>query len=579
MSDIKSPNPLLKASRTQPVSRRSFLRAATLTTGALLLAACVPATAPSAAPAAPAAPAAATEAPAAAPAATEAPAAAADAPKSGGTFRMMDTGDWSSLDAAVAFGYVDWMTSYRLLYNRLYVYDVDLNLKTDLATEMPKISADKLVYTIPLRKGVKFHNGDELTAADVKFTFERMLDPDFANNAGMPFITNIKGAQDVIDKKTKDLVGVKAVDPYTIEITLETPQSVFLSMLTVSTNGVVPKKVVEAAGKDFGTKVVVGSGPFKLTEWKQGEKVVLERFEDYFGQKAYLDKIEMLLNMKEETQVLKWEAGEAEWAVKVPPPEIARIRADPALAPKAREYVSLVTDFLNIRNATPTDDIKIRQAIAHAIDKEAIVAKLQSGKAIDTLLPPGFPMMDPNFKTIYAYDPVKAKALVSESKYANQPDKLKMLFWSFDKSVNDLIQADLAAIGIQVEVLTGDYSAVRDRFDSGELQMRWNGYGPDYLDPDNFVTDRFKCKAKPLPADFCDKRIEDKMAQTQVLDLQDPQRTKLFREIFEIAVNEQVWRVPVQQRGIFNLSQDYVRGDKIDASIGLPDPSLIWLTK
>ena len=143
----------------------------------------------------------------------------------------------------------------------------------------------------------------------------------------------------------------------------------------------------------------------------------------------------------------------------------------------------------------------------------------------------------------------------------------------------DLIQADLTAIGMQVEVLTGNYSAVKDRFESGEIQMRWNGYGPDYLDPDNFVTDRFICKAKPLPADFCDKQIDDKLAQSQALSLQDPQRTKLFGEIFEFAVNEQVWRIPIQQRGIFNLSQDYVKGDKIDPTIGLPNPATIWLDK
>lgn len=574
--------------RAQPVSRRRFLKAAGVTAGTLLLAACAPAAAP--APAAPAA----TEAPAA-PAAeptvtpapaidatsapTTAPAAGAGTPKPGGTFRMMDGGDWQSLDAAIAFGYVDWNTSYRLLYNRLYTYDMDLTLYPDLATEMPKISADRLTYTIPLRQGVKFHDGGEMTADDVKFTFERMLDPDFANNAGMPFISNIKGAQDVIDKKTKELTGAKVIDPYTIEITLERPQSPFLAMLAVSTNGVVSKKAVQAAGKDFGTKVVIGTGPYKLVEWKQGEMVALERFEDYFGQKGYLDRIEILLNIQPETQVLRWEAGEVDWAVSVPPPEISRIRADPVLGPRAREYVSLVTDFLNIRNAPPTDDLKVRQAIAHAIDRDAIVAKLQSGKAIDTLLAPGFPMMDPNFRSIYEYNPDKAKQLIAESKYAGQPDKLKMKFWSFDKNVVDLIQADLKAIGIDVEVLTGDFAAVRDRFDKGEIQMRWNGYGPDYLDPDNFITDRFKCRPEPLPADFCDKTLEEKLAQSQMLDLQDPQRTKLFGEIFDIAVNQHVWRVPVQQRGIFNVTQDYVRGDKLDPSIGLPNPAVIWLDK
>ena len=218
------------------LTRRALLRALTFGGAALLAACAAPAAAPSA-PAATTAPAqsAATEAPAAttapaAPVATEAPAAApatsGGTPKPGGTYRALFGGEVPNLDAAIAFGWEDFWASYFLLFNRLYTYNSKNEFEPVLAADMPKISTDGKTYTVPLRKGVKFHDGSELTAEDVKFTFDRTLDPALKSPAA-GFNVNILGADDVAAGKTKELSGVKVIDPYTVEFTLKEPQSVF----------------------------------------------------------------------------------------------------------------------------------------------------------------------------------------------------------------------------------------------------------------------------------------------------------------------------------------------------------------
>jgi ABC-type transport system substrate-binding protein len=204
---------------------------------ALLVAAC--GAAPQAAEAPPAKEAEAAEAPAKEEPAKEEPAAAAQVeaeptaklaeaeaavpgPKVGGTFRILGAGDFRTLDPPGAESSEDWWSAGMVLFNELYFYDKDGNFYADLAADMPQISDDGLVYTIPIRQGVKFHNGRELKAEDVKFTLERQLWPE-VYSWGKTFMENMVGYQDVIDGKTKDLSGIKVLDDYTVEITLKQP--------------------------------------------------------------------------------------------------------------------------------------------------------------------------------------------------------------------------------------------------------------------------------------------------------------------------------------------------------------------
>jgi oligopeptide transport system substrate-binding protein len=151
----------------------------------------------------------------------------------------MGSGDVRGLDVGSAEGSEDWWSAGGLLFNRLYAYDPANEFFPDLAAELPTMSDDGLVYTIPLRQGVKFHTGREMVADDVAFSLAWQLWPE-VYSWGKTYMENVVGYDEVIDGASKELSGVKVIDPYTVEVTLKTPQAVFPAILSMTMNGISP---------------------------------------------------------------------------------------------------------------------------------------------------------------------------------------------------------------------------------------------------------------------------------------------------------------------------------------------------
>jgi ABC-type transport system substrate-binding protein len=241
-------------------------------------------------------------------------------PKAGGTYRLMGSGDIRSMDPGGAEGSEDWWSSGSLVFNRLYAYDPENTFIADLAADFPTVSEDGLVYTIPLREGVKFHNGREMTADDVAFSLAWQLWPE-VYSWGKTYMENVVGYDEVIAGDTKELSGVKVIDPYTLEVTLKVPQAVFPAILSMTMNGISPKQETIDAGADWGKSIVIGTGPFKFVEWNQGQNVIFERHPEYFREgKPYLDRVELSLNVEPSVQMLRWESGEPSSSIPSPPP-------------------------------------------------------------------------------------------------------------------------------------------------------------------------------------------------------------------------------------------------------------------
>ncbi|BCX04072.1 MAG: hypothetical protein KatS3mg053_2010 [Candidatus Roseilinea sp.] len=345
-----------KHRRSRAISRRNLLKGIGFASGVMLLSACAPTAQPGAppSPAPSETPAPAVEAPIAAPASTK---------KRGGTFRLAHSDDFTTLDVAQAYGYVDWWASTFLLYDRLYVYDNDLNLIPNLAASMPEVSADGLRVIIPLKRGVKFHDGSEMKAEDVKFSIERSLLPTIASAAG--YFDNVTGAVDFTAGKAEEVAGIVAKDDYTLEINLDAPQPTLVPNLAVSVVGVAPKKAIQAAGEDWGTKIVIGTGPYKLVEWKAGEKITFERFEGYhLPDKGFVDWIEIFQNVAPQQGVLRWESGELDYVVDYPAAELARIQSDDTLKQRLVSGPTTIIHYLTLRNSPPLDDLNFRKAMA-----------------------------------------------------------------------------------------------------------------------------------------------------------------------------------------------------------------------
>lgn len=430
-------NPLLE--RQYWLSRRAFLRTMALTGGVTALSAILPGCATPA------------------PTGGAAPAASSAGPKVGGVYRLTGVGDIRSLDPPAAESSEDWWSAGMVLYNQLYFYDKDGNFYADLAADMPTISDDGLVYTIPLRQGVKFHNGRELVADDVKFTLERQLWPE-VYSWGKSYMENMVGYDEVIAGSAKELSGTKVVDNYTLEVTLKKPQAVFPALLTMSMNAIIPKQETLDAGAEWGSTVVIGTGPFKFVEWTAGERAVYERNADYFKSPPYIERIELYLNLEAAVQMLRWENGEVEWLDTVPSAELPRLLSDPELKAQLRMAPALGTTRLVFhQDVKPFDDIRVRQAVAMAIDKQAVSQK-RSGLVtpLEGHFTPPMLQFDAEFKSQYPLDLEKAKALMAEAGYGDGVTGIKMYIGS-DEEIGQMLQADLANIGIETELLVGQW--------------------------------------------------------------------------------------------------------------------------
>jgi ABC-type transport system substrate-binding protein len=558
-----SSNPHLH--RSYLLSRRAFLRTSLLLGGATALTSlaggCAPQTATDQAGAAPAA------------------ADSAAGPKPGGSYRLVGQGDFRTLDPPGAESSEDWWSAGMVLFNQLYFYDKDGNFYADLAADLPQISDDGMVYSIPIRQGVKFHNGRGLVADDVKFTLERQLWPE-VYSWGKSYMENIVGYDEVIAGTSKELSGIKVVDDYTVEVTLKKPQAVFPALLSMSMNGIIPHAESQEAGDEWGYTVVIGTGPFKFVEWVAGEKAIYERNPDYHRGAPYIERIELSLNVDPAVQMLRWENGEVEWVTQIPAAELPRVLSDDTLKAQVRQAPGLTTDRLAMHfGVKPFDDLRVRQAVAMAIDKQAIVQK-RAG----TVLPlEGYftvPMLqyEADFKSNYLYDPERAKALLAEAGVTDL--KGVMMYIGQDTEIGQLLQADLQAIGIETELAVGQWKEWRDRIRNGDVPLFLYGWAASFPDAYDYTAAWTTCAAIETgynDGHYCNERIDEILEQVEALPLQDPERIAGYREIEDIVINQDVAWV-----GLFNpqqvrLGKSYVHDDFVSPIYGWPYLETAWM--
>ncbi|HXF61904.1 MAG TPA: ABC transporter substrate-binding protein [Caldilineaceae bacterium] len=552
--------------RSYLLSRRAFLRTTLLFGGAAavgsLAGACAPASSGSQ--------------PGAAPAAQQ----SASGPTPGGVYRLVGQGDFRTLDPPGAESSEDWWSAGMVLYNQLYFYDKDGNFYADLAADVPTISDDGLVYTIPIRQGVKFHNGRELTADDVKFSLERQLWPE-VYSWGKSYMENIVGYDEVIAGTVKELSGIALVDDYTVEITLKKPQAVFPALLTMSMNGIIPRQETLDAGDEWGYSVVIGTGPFKFVEWTPGERAVYERNEEYFKGAPYIERIELYLNVDPAVQMLRWENGEAEWVQNIPAAELPRVLSEEPLTQQLRQAPSVGTNRLAFHfKVPPFDDIRVRQAVAMAIDKQAIVQK-RAGTVLPLEGHFAIPMLqyDADFKSQYSYDPERARELLAEAGYADGIQGV-MMYIGQDTEVGQLIQADLQAIGIETELAVGQWKEWRDRIRNGDVALFMYGWAASFPDAFDFTAAWTTCASIETGYNdgaYCNERIDALVEEIEALPLQDPERIAGYREIEDIVINQDVAWVALNNPQRVALGKSYVHDDFISPIYGWPYLETAWM--
>ncbi len=436
---------------------------------------------------------------------------ASDTPRQGGTLVLSYLTEPSSLDPAIAWNVIDWQIEHDIYQGFLqYAHKAGAagtELIPCLATEVPGtgnggISADGKTYTFHLREGVMFQPpvSREVTAADFKYSFERMMSSPRA--PATSFYMGVVGAKKFMDGKADEISGFKVVDDYTVEISLQSPDLSFLNALTMDFCDVVPKEWVDKWGKQF-NRNPLGTGPFVFQKWTPGQEIVLTRNPDYWEEgKPYLDTVDYQLSFTPSTALLKLERGEVDvLGDGIPVPDLPRVQADPTWKQQiaSQPLVAISYMFMNVE-MKPFDDVKVRQALSWAIDREKLV-KLQAGQAMPLwqFYPKGLPGHQEG-KVFYGYDPAKAKQLLADAGY---PDGFKTMLYTDNVDPNprlwQSVQADLAAVGVQAELKTMSNNTFYNQQGTPKTLTAGSfGWWMDFPDPSDWIGPLFS-KASAVP--------------------------------------------------------------------------------
>jgi peptide/nickel transport system substrate-binding protein len=405
-------------------------------------------------------------------AATAAPgasgAAPSAAPVAGGSLVAALTGEPDTLDPATSTIYTGAQV-YDNIFSKLIDVDENNKLVGVLATKWTQ--DDATTWTFDLVDNATFHNGEKFTSADVKYTFERILDPDTASGYAPLY--------DAIDT-------IETPSPTQVVFKLKTPFGPFLSNL--ANNGeIVNQKAIEGADP---ARNPVGTGPFQFVEWVQGDHVSLKKSDTYFlAGKPYLDEIKFRFLLVDQSRIEALRAGELDWVDAVPLNQLASLKTDPDFT-----YVTSPTagipDFLAMNTTKPPfDNMKLRQALAWAIDRKAIrdVAYFGAGEVGSEEVPSGSPWFGGTDPYKDGPDLDKAKALLAEAGFA---DGLTVNYLGLPQypellKTGEVVRDQLKAIGITMEIEQVDVSIWFDRFVKGDFEIT-SAYQERTLDPDNF---------------------------------------------------------------------------------------------
>lgn len=295
------------------------------------------------------------------------------------------------------------------IFSGLVTLNEDLEVIEDIAQGWD-ISPDGKTYTFHLREGVRFHDGKEVTAGDFKYSLERAADPATYSPVAEAYLGDIVGVKEKLRGEADEVSGVRVIDDETLEITIDAPKAYFLAKLTHSTAFVVDEQNVES-GWNW-TEHPNGSGPFKLREWREGERIVLERNEHFYRGVAKLERVTFHLIGN---PMMMYENGEID-ITSVSAANIERV-LDPT-NPLNEELVitpQLSIGYVGFNIAMPPfDDVKVRQGLCHAVDKEKIVEILLKNLVSPAygILPPGMPGYDEELEGL-AYNLERARELVS----------------------------------------------------------------------------------------------------------------------------------------------------------------------
>lgn len=418
-----------------------------------------------------------------------------------------------------------------MVYNGLIRLTPTLEPEAALAESWE--NPDELTWIFKLRQGVKFHDGEELTAEDVKYTFDTILDPEFQSNSYALF---------------SPISSVEIVDDYTVKFVLSQPYSPLLSYMDV---GIIPKHIAEADPESLTTNPV-GTGPYKFVSWDKNSKITFEANSDYWAGVPKTQKLTYFIIPDNTTRVASLESGDIDLVHSpLSATDVERMRSNTDFVMEEMEGVGYTYLNFNMKDET-LSDVKIRQAISHLVDKKVISDSIYRGMdkpAVSPLIPSSWAYTEdvPQF----GYDPEKAKALIAEAGYTDTDgdgfvDKdgqvLEIELATHTEDPNriqavEYLQNEFSKNGIKTSVSTTEWSTFSNNMMEGKFDVALLGW-LNLFDPDRATYNQFYSESGNNYGKYANPKVDELLQQGRSVSDQE-QRKEIYKEIAQI-VNEEV---------------------------------------
>jgi peptide/nickel transport system substrate-binding protein len=446
-----------------------------------------------------------------------------------------------------------------LLFNGLVYIAADYSPTPDLAESWE--NPDDQTWVFHLRQGVQFHNGQELTAEDVKYTYETMLDEAFA--------APLRAFYEPIQ-------SIEVVDDYTIKFSLDSAYGPFLAYMDM---GIVPKSVVEEQGQAFGTNPI-GTGPFKFVSWQRGDTIELEAFDDHFNGRPKADKIVIKVVPDNSARAVAVESGDLDFIQSpVSPQDVIRLEETSGI--QVDRIPASGYTYINLNTADPIlSDVRVRQALAHLVNRQQILDTIYKGigQIANSPIPPGMWAYAADVPG-YDYDPEQAAALLDEAGWElgadgirmkeGQPLALTVRTHSEDpdrRQVIEVLQAEFSKAGIQADTNVVEWPSYFADIQESNYQVAIIGW-LNLTNPDRAMFRPFTIGG---PANYgrYENAEVDKLIQDARATLDQDQAREMYQQASRIIAEEAPY--------IFLQYQEYIAiySDKLTGFV--PNPVANW---
>jgi oligopeptide transport system substrate-binding protein len=492
------------------------------------------------------------------------------------TLRLWDVGP-VTLDPAISAD-MSSHTYVMQIFSGLVRLDHELNVVPDIAESWEK-DPDGKTYTFHLRQGVKFHNGRGVKAADFKYSWERACDPDTGSLTAATYLGDIVGAKGMLAGEGGELSGVVIIGEYTLQVTIDAPKAYFLDKLAYPTGFVVDKANAESGVNWW--REPNGTGPFKLREWEPGQQLILERSQVYYGEPAKLQSV--VFSLLAADPMALYETGQ----IDVVPVYLAYIdevsdetnpfHLELAVTPELSLYY---IGFNTVR--PPFDDVNVRRAFCHAVNKERIVKVILRDMVSEAggILPPGMPGHNEALEGL-DYDVEQAEELIAASKYgdvSNLPP-ITVTVEGYGNSIPSylgaIIQEWQQNLGVEISVRQLETENFLYNLKQEKDEMFTMGWIADYPDPHNFPDILFHTGSEVNIGEYSNTTLDSLLDQAAT-EQDRADRLSMYQQAEQLVVDDAPC-LPLFHGTNYILVKPYVKGYEL-SPLGIPDLSKVYIT-